>query len=237
MNLKRLGAAALVGCSLLLGCSPPKYVLYWSIWRDWRSAVPWGWNIRTDEEAPDFASTNLIGPFAPEFYLGAPSFGVRWYRNNSKHTLPDGLVEYYRDADDYIERTLEDIYPGGEVVTVPKEADKAPVISGMDEVYLAGRKAKHFVVAHTIAAPDNVRYGVGTDKRTKNRFIERLHEYVVLQLDAGFYVLVYPATSMGYHLFRKEFHNFVGKFHIATDGPKGAPLGASAETPAAAAGR
>jgi len=205
-------------------------VNYWSVWRDWSAPVPWGWNIRTEQDKNAFASTNLTGPFAPEFYLGLPSFGVRWYANDSGHTLPDGLVEYYKDGDDFIEQMLSQVYPGHQLVS-KFQADRQgklqpladPVPGEIDEVAVgpSRRKGRRFIVLHEIPAPRGARYGVLTDPKTGARGIARLHEYVVIQLDTGFYVLVYPATLRGYDVFSKQFHNFVAQFHIAKEGPEG----------------
>lgn len=229
---KSLVAAVLLGAACLSACSPPKYVNYWSLWRDWRAAVPWGWNIRTDQDGATFASTNLTGPFAPEFYLGVPSIGVRWYQNHGAHRLPDGLVEYYRDGDDFIEQTLTAVYPDSRLVS--KKAKEDPEPAEIREVPVAGRKAKNFTVLSEIKAPKDARYGVLVDPATKERGISRLHEYVVLQLKTGFYVIVYPATVRGYDLFKPQFNAFVKSFHVAKEGPAGAaPAAAEPSQPEA----
>jgi hypothetical protein len=69
--------AMLAGCLLMAGCNPPKHVTYTSARRDWKCSVPWGWNVMTDEKGGHYTNTTFIGPFDPEFYLGAPSLSVR----------------------------------------------------------------------------------------------------------------------------------------------------------------
>jgi hypothetical protein len=236
MRLKIARAAALLGALAVSGCNPPKYVNYWSVWRDWRSSVPWAWNIRTDAQATTFASTNLTGPFAPEFYLGVPSIGVRWYDNATAHTLPDGLVEYYENGDDFIAKTLQVVYPGHTLVAMPKSADAAKKGGALPEGQInevtlkgTGRKGKHLVVFHELKAPAGARYGVVGAPRTGERVIPRVHEYIVLQLGKGFYVLVYPATVDGYYLYKTQFDVFVNAFHLAKQGPGGAPLGGAGD--------
>jgi hypothetical protein len=253
MKTARLAGAFLVLAAALIACGPPKYVNYWSYWRDWRGTVPWGWNVMTDTGASGFASTNLIGPFAPEFFLGEPSFGVRYYPYRMPHTLPDGSLEYFRSADDYIKKTLVDVYGG----SCAAFTDKPQPYSGSDscalvddskdhkavgqpdeiEVGIPGqkRKAKHFVVFSPALAPKGARYGVGIDPSTKQRIIPRLHEYIVIPLDAGFYVLVYPATQRGFEVYKPQFNALVNSFLIAKDGPAGASTGASFAPPPASA--
>ena len=95
---------------LLCGCNPPKYVNYVSTHKDYKCAVPWGWNVMTDDEETRYTSTTFIGPFDPDFYLGAPSLSVRWYAYSAQHRLPDGLVESYASVDQYIQKALRDVY-------------------------------------------------------------------------------------------------------------------------------
>lgn len=238
MRLKIARAALLLGALGVWGCNPPKYVNYWSVWRDWRGSVPWAWNIRTDAQGKTFASTNLTGPFSPEFYLGVPSIGVRWYQNSTAHTLPDGLVEFYKDADDYIVQTLESVYPGHMLVAMPKSPADIKNSGALPEGTInpiklpkTGREGKHFTVFHEIPAPKGARYGVvgAPLPRAGERVIPRVHEYVVLQLETGFYVIVYPATVDGYYVYRDRFNTFVNHFHVAKQGPDGPPLGAAGD--------
>lgn len=251
MKLSRLGLACLAaGAAALAACSPPKYVHYWSIWRDWHANVPWGWNIRTEQEGTRFARTDLNGPFAPEFFLGVPTISVRWHQYRSSHRLPDGLSEYYKDADDYIKQTLTNVYgphcadfwdektppskaPAGSVVEdqglgrpcglVEKKDGKLLVKGHPDLVYTGdGLKAKHFTVLSPVTVPDTYGYGTSLDAKTNQRYVVRMHEYVVLSMSKGFYVLVYPATLEGYDLFVKQFTTFVSSFQVHKEGPASA---------------
>lgn len=226
MKLNRPGPAVLVaGALLFLGCSTPKYVNYWSQWRDWRSSVPWGWNIATERAGDDYAITNLIGPFAPEFYHGVPSFSVRWYRNKAAHRLPDGMSEAYRDADDFIKQTLAVVYGGNyTLVSAAQDAQKRHPDSEITEVYVSGRKAKHFVVVSSVEVPIDTPYGVLKDRKNGHATLVRMHEYVVVPMSTGFYAIVYPATPSGFDLFSPQFNAFVNKFTIAKEGPAGAAL-------------
>lgn len=260
MKLSRLGLACLMaGAAALAACSPPKYVHYWSVWRDWHANVPWGWNIRTEQENGSFARTDLNGPFAPEFFLGVPTISVRWHQYRSPHRLPDGLAEYYKDADDYIKQTLSTVYgphcadfwdektpptkaPEGSVVDdkglgqpcglVEKKDGKLLVKGHPDLIYIGdGNKAKHFTVMSPVVVPEDYGYGTSYDPQTKQRFVVRMHEYAVLPMSKGFYVLVYPATREGYDLFRPQFNEFINSFKVYKEGPAStaaaAPVAAS----------
>lgn len=262
MKLSRLGLACVAaGLAILAACTPPKYVNYWSIWRDWRASVPWGWNIMTDQEDTRYASTSLIGPYAPEFYLGVPSISVKWYEYKTAHRLPDGLAEYYKDADDYIGQTLKAVYgpkcaqfwdaknPPRDLPEIDQEDLDKPctlvalkdakaepnankpgalrVVGHPDLVYLGdGKKAKHFIVLAPTVVPSSVRNGVLLDPKSGRKYVVRMHEYVVVPLEKGFYVLVYPATRPGYYLFAPHFSEFVNTFKIAKEGPETAPSAA-----------
>ena len=242
MKLNLLGPACLVaGALAFFGCGPPKYVNYWSQWRDWRASVPWGWNIATESDGDSFANTNLVGPFAPDFYHGVPTFSVRWHKYKSSHRLPDGLPEFYRDADDYVKQTLAVVYAGNYdlVCDMVQQHDRAicedpkrpgiPKTPGaMTSIYIEGHLAKHFTVLAPVDVPPETPYGALFDKKTGKATLVRLHEYVVLPLETGFYVIIYPATREGFDVFKPQFNNFLNTFHIAKEGP-GAP------TPAAAA--
>jgi hypothetical protein len=219
---KRLGVVALLGALALVACSPPKYVNYWSIWQDWRTSVPWGWHIRTESQSSAFASTNLTGPFSPDFYRGWPSFGVRWYENNTAHTLPDGLVEFYKNGDDYMKQMLEGVYTQHELVV--KEEGKDPIPGEYADVEISGQVAQHHLILSYTKPSPGATWGIMKDRKTGERTVARLHEYFIVQLPKGFYVLVYPATANAYDVYAKQFHYFVNQFYIAKQGPGGPPV-------------
>lgn len=216
-------APVVLAVAALFACSPPKYVPYTSINGDWKSVVPWHWNVMTDQEKGSFASTNFIGPFDPEFYLGAPSFGVRWHAYKRVHRLPDGLVEHYESVDDYVDQMLKAVYgPDRHIVDGDEPSREVPI----GELEVDKRKAKHFVVLSPVPVPNGTQWGTSVDPDTGRLVNVRLHEYVVIPLEKGFYVLVYPATLKGYKYYRPQFNALVHGFKIVKDGP---------EAPAAAA--
>ncbi|MDE2237718.1 MAG: hypothetical protein KGK30_07505, partial [Elusimicrobia bacterium] len=207
------GLAAVLG-----GCSTPKYASYHSIWGDWRADVPYHWNVMTDHEGTHFAVTNLIGPFEPSFYLGAPSFSVGYHQYNTAHRLPDGMVEDYSSVDDYIAQMLRDVYgPNYELVSSLKGHHHDP--QGIDEIYVSGRKAKHFTVLSPTPVPAATKWGTSVNPSTGQLGVVRLHEYAVLPLSKGFYVLVYPATREGFDLYKKQFNALLNSFKVLKEGP------------------
>ncbi|MBI5629876.1 MAG: hypothetical protein HY921_03205 [Elusimicrobia bacterium] len=202
-----LGALA---CAIFSSCGPPKYAAYVSVDSDWRGSVPWGWHVMTDREATHYAQTNFIGPFEPDFYLGVPSFSVRWYNYSYPRRLPDGLLEMYSSADDFIQQTLSYVYG-------PKYEMPQPV----HEITAGGRKAKHFVVLSPIPVPSSTRWGTSSSAQTGETVNFRQHAYVVVPLKRGFYVLVYPATRDGYKLYEPQFNQLVNTFSPVLEGPAG----------------
>lgn len=222
--MKRLGPACLIaGAMALLACGPPKYVNYTSTHGDWKASVPWAWNIITDEEGEHFKSTTFIGPFEPEFYLGAPSFIVRWHSYGIAHRLRDGLVESYSSVDDYIKQMLTNVY-GPEYQLVSDGDPREP--AAVSEILISGRKAKHFVVLSSVLVPPATKWGTSVDSAGRLANLRR-HSYAILPLQKGFYVIVYPATRDGYALHIKPFNNLVNTFALLKDGPAGAPLAQS----------
>jgi hypothetical protein len=212
--------ALLLGVALLAGaCSPPKYAHYTSVKRDWQADVPWAWNIITENDGSTYGNTAVIGPFDPDFYLGAPSFQVRWYSYSSPHKMRDGEYELYSSVDNFIQQTLELTYG------VNREF-KQPV----HDIDVAGRNAKHFVVLSSRPAPKWAKWGTSINNADHSVGILREHAYVVLPLTRGFYVLIYPATQAGYKLYEKNFNELVHSFNPLTEGPDGpravAPKGA-----------
>lgn len=199
--------------TLAAGCGYPKYAKYTSPQGDYQCLVPYAWTVMTDADGARFASANFIGPFEPDFYLGVPSFGVRWHGAFQPHLLPDGLLELYADADDYIEQTLAGVY-----------GPKRVMVSDVAPVEVAGRPAKHFVVLSPVAVPETRRWGVRVENKTGQTANLRQHAYVVVPVERGFYVLVYPATRDGFAKYEKEFNQFVNSFKPLKNGPAGAKI-------------
>jgi len=215
-RLRYLFAAPLLAALALTACSPPKYVPYTSVHGDWRSSVPWHWDVMTDQEDDVFTNTNLIGPFEPDFYLGAPSFSVRWHAYKRSHTLPSGFVEYYQDVDDYIDQMLKRVYgPDYHIV----DEDNPHIEGTVTQLRVAGRMARHFVVLSAVNVPDTTKWGTSTDAQTNKTVVVRRHEYVIVPEDTGFYVLIYPATLKGFDLYKPQFNNFVHNFTILKTSP------------------
>lgn len=212
-------ARAAAAAVLVAACSPPKYVGYTSVKRDFKASVPWGWNVMTDE-APHYFNTTFIGPYEPDFFLGAPSLSVRWYGNGRGHTAPDGTIELYADGGDFIRQQLTLVYK-----------EQRQMLQPVHEVLVAGRKAKHFVVVSPVDVPAHMQHGVSVQRGGKRVVNLRQHAYAVLQLDRGFYVLIYPATRDGFPLYENAFNQLVNTFTPLSEGPGGPPV------PAAAAGK
>jgi hypothetical protein len=203
-------------------CNAPKYARYESIHKDYTASVPWGWQVMTDSQDDVFAQTNFIGPFDPDFYLGAPSLSVRWFKRYRPHRLRDGRLEIYSGPDDFIDQMLKQVYgPTYFLVGV----DGKPV-DAVSEITLksSGLKAKYFTVLSATPAPENMRYGVSEQKGTGKPFILRKHAYAVVPLEGGFYVFCYPATEGGYDRFLDRFLGLIGSFSPRTAGPGGAKL-------------
>lgn len=206
----------LPGALLLAACGVKKYTDYTSIKGDFSCLAPTSWSVMTDADGNDFLNTTFLGPFDPEFYLGLPSISIRWHSNFKTHRLPDGVLEMYANADDYIRQTLDRVYG-------PDRIMKQDIM----EVELAGRKAKHFIVVSPVKVPPNRQWGVRQDAATKERVNIRQHAYVVLPMERGFYALIYPATRDGFESFEKPFNQIINSFEPLTDGPGGAPLSGS----------
>lgn len=214
LRLKNRALALLAAVSVLASaCNPPKYVNYRSVHGDYTTSVPWGWQIFTDQEGDGtaFAQTSFVGPFDPQFYLGAPSMTVRWYRNYFPRKMRDGRIESYAGADDFIARTLAEVYgPEYELKTPVKDID----------LRQSGLTAKHFVVLSPVRAPAEARNGIEIDENGVPHNV-RQHGYVVVPMGTGFYVLTYPATRLGYGKFDKNFNQLVSFFLPVTRGPGG----------------
>lgn len=204
-------------CLAAAGCNPPKYVPYRSVNGDYSTSVPWGWQIFTDQEGDGtaFAQATFIGPFDPQFYLGAPSMTVRWYRNYFPHQLRDGRLEIYKNPEDFITRTLADVYgPQYELIKPVKEID----------LQQSGLKALYFVVLSRVRAPAEARNGVEVDEDTGVSYNVRQHAYVVVPMGDGFYVLTYPATRAGFSKYDENFNMLASSFLPIRRGPGGRKL-------------
>jgi hypothetical protein len=225
--LRRLSAVLLL--ALAAACNPPKYASYESINKDFSASVPWGWQVMTDQQDNDFSQTTFIGPFDPDFYLGAPSLSVRWYRRFRAHRLVDGRLEMYGGADDFIRQMLKQVY-GPEYFLLTLEGkpsyDNARHAEIIPEVTLkqSGLKARGFTVESATPAPDANKWGISAQAGTGKAFVLRKHAYVVVPIEDGFYVLTYPATERGYQNHLDKFAGLMGSFMPRTAGPGGAKI-------------
>lgn len=218
--------------ALSAGCRPPKYATYESINKDFSALVPWGWQVMTDQQDSDFAQTTFIGPFDREFYLGAPSLSVRWYRRHRAHRLSGGRLEMYSSAEDFISQMLSEVYgPRPEDYAILDLGEKLSFTEGpggkVSEVipemtlHSSGLKAKVFVVVSETPAPENVQWGVFIKKDSGKPYVHRKHAYAVVPVENGFYVLTYPATLEGYPNHESKFRGLIGSFMPRTAGPGG----------------
>lgn len=212
-------------------CSPPSYVSYRSVSNDFTVSVPWGWNVIADAQADAFSQVIFIGPFDKDFYLGAPTLSVRWFKPYRPHSLRDGRLEMYRNSDDFIKQTLDDVYGRDALVYGPSATslDRRVAIDrqAIPSIVLkgAGLNAKYFGVLSPTPAATGVTIGVVTD-RDGHRINQRYHEYAVVPIlvdgrEVGFYVLTYPATLGGHDKGMEQFRHLLGSFHPYTAGPGG----------------
>ncbi|UPT73733.1 MAG: hypothetical protein M0D55_18075 [Elusimicrobiota bacterium] len=210
-------------------CNPPKYASYQSVAKDFSAKVPWGWQVMTDFQDTDYAQTVFIGPFDPDFYLGAPSLSVRWYRRYRAHRLPDGRLEMYSGADDFVAQTLSQVY-GPDYVLMSldgklsyKKTGETTAEEVIPEITLlsSGLKAKAFIVESATPAPEANRWGISEQAGTGKPFVLRKHSYAVVPVADGFYVLTYPATERGHENFVDKFAGLIGSFMPHTAGPAG----------------
>lgn len=199
------------------GCKSPKYANYESIHKDYTVSVPWGWQVMTDSQDDAFTQATFIGPFDPDFYLGAPSLSVRWFKRYRPHRLSDGRLEMYSGAGDFISQMLKQVY-GPSYFFVG--ADGKPV-DAVSEITLksSGLKAKYFTVLSATPVSVNMQWGVSEQKGTDKPHILRKHAYVIVTVGDGFYVLCYPATDAGYDRYLDRFRGLIGSFLPRTAGP------------------
>ncbi len=210
-KLKIFSFLSLSALAMLISCGPPKYISYTGIHRDFKCMIPWGWNVITDQEGNHYENTDFLGPFDGRFYLGIPSFSVRWYSDYAPHLLRNGEIEVYADANDFIQQTLKDVYGPHPIM-----------MDRVQDILLDGnRKAKYFRVLSPAPVPQKTPWGASKDARTGKLVNLREHSYVVLPMESGFFVLIYPATHAGYRAYRPAFDALVNTFVPLTDGPGG----------------
>lgn len=211
MNARRpwMAAAAASLLLLLVGCRPPKYILYRAETGDFEFEAPYAWQVFFERSGDDYYNYTFLGPMDPDFFRGAPSLIIRWYGRNRPAPDPLGGTDYYRDADDYIEKTLKELYG-------PDLFLEQPVMS----VTVSDLQAKHFVVAAPMPMAIGSHYGGSTDAEG-NLMVLRKHAYVVIPMDNGFYVMIYPATQSGYNRYSDRFFKMGNSMKIIKDGPAG----------------
>jgi len=221
---RRLFAVLLL--ALAAGCNPPKYAVYESLNKDYTVSVPWGWQVMTDQQDNDFAQATFIGPFSPDFYLGAPSLSVRWFRRYRAHRLTDGRLEMYGGPDDFISQMLDKVY-GPEYFVLALDGklsyDNTTKSTVFPEITLknSGLKAKAFTVVSAAPASAANQWGISVQAGTDKPFVLRKHAYVIVPIEDGFYVMTYPATEKGYARFLDKFRGLIGSFMPVTAGPGG----------------
>jgi hypothetical protein len=222
----RLFFAALLAAAA--GCNPPKYAAYEAVSKDYSVSVPWGWQVLTEAQEDSFAQATFIGPFDGDFYLGAPSLSVRWYKKYRPHKLADGRLELYTGADDFIKQILPQIYGPQYVLKrlddqLSYKEGATSAIEVIPEITLksSGLPAKAFIVVSPTPAPANMHWGVTLQAGTDKPFILRKHAYAVVPIEGGFYVLTYPATDAGYEHYKDVFAGLIGSFMPYTAGPGG----------------
>ncbi|MEK7381714.1 MAG: hypothetical protein AAB262_00325 [Elusimicrobiota bacterium] len=220
MKMRLLAVLAVVSTA----CSAPRDVSYKSVFGDFTASAPWGWSVMTDRDADAFSQVNFIGPFDGDFYLGAPSLSVRWYKRYRPHALRDGRLEMYADADDFFNQTLKQVYGesdsivyGGKRADGGREMIRRPV-----DIVLrgSGLPAKFFTILSPASAPASNQWGLEQDKEGKSINM-RMHAYALVPMEGGFYVICYPATRRGYDKHEERFRALLGSFRPLTAGPGG----------------
>lgn len=203
-------AGMLAGVLAVAGCRPPRYIDYPSEFGDYTVQVPWGWDVYLDQQGEEYAAYTFVGPFDPDFFGGVPSLSIRWHKTNRPHILRNGRAESYSSAVDYIEQTLDVVY-----------GYDRKMVQNTHGVSVSGREALHFIVESVAEVPEAYTFGVSIEPGSNRHGVIRRHEYVVLPMDSGFYVLIYPATLQGYDKHAKKYNNMVRTFRVKSDGPGG----------------
>ncbi len=177
---------------------------YTSKWGDFKTVVPDGWKVTSDNEGTHYADTN--------FKSGEPyySLSIRWYTRYTTHRLPSGFLVMYGSADDYISKTLDEFYGKPEPATVVRD------------VAIGDVKVKAFVVrSNKIRNREDWSGGLIGDEVADN---PGEHAYTVISMPSGFYVLIYFAPQDGYSKYEKFYNAMVASFTRLKDGPGGSPL-------------
>jgi len=231
----RLLAAAVAAVALVGGCSAPKSVPYKSVLGDFKAVVPWGWSVTTDSVGNSFAQVDFIGPFDGDFFLGAPSLSVRWYKRYGTHRLRGGSLEMYTDAADFFEQTLKNVYGERESIVYgpgQREDGGREVVKRPEDLKLkgSGLAAKYFIILSPEKAPESNLWGVEKD-RQGHAINMRMHAYALVEVEGGFYVLCYPATRRGFDKYEDSFRTLLGSFRPLTAGPGGPKVRLAAPTP------
>lgn len=197
------------------GCRRPEYVKFASDFGDLEGEVPWGWTAYLDKQGTDFYSYTFVGPFDPDFFRGVPSISVRWYAYKKYRFMPGNEAEMYTSAQDYIDKMLKWVYG-------PERSLEQP----MAAVKVSGWSATKFVVAAPADVSGAAPFGVLRDAGTGRTAVLRWHGYIVVPMDNGFYVLVYPATRDGFKRYEGRFVHLIKTLRIKKDGPAGEVLAA-----------
>lgn len=220
----RLLLAPAVLAAVLAACSPPRDVSYKSVQGDFTANVPWGWSVMTDSDSDAFSQVNFIGAFDRDFYLGAPSLSVRWFKRYRPHALRDGRLEMYADADDFYRQMLKQVYgESGSILYGGKRPDGSrEILTRPVDLVLksSGLPAKFFIVLSPAPAPASNQWGLEQDKEGRSINM-RMHAYALIPMEGGFYVVCYPATRRGYDKYEDRFRALIGSFRPVTAGPGG----------------
>jgi len=152
---------------------------------------------------------------------------VREARRRAQQVIDDADAQaraLKHEAEDYIDQMLKSVY-GPRFELVDAEDYHRP--AGISGSKVAGRDAKHFAVLSPTEVPADTKWGTSVNPETGRIGVVRLHEYVVIPVQKGFYVLVYPATRDGFKLYKPQFNAFVHGFTILAEGPSNSATGAA----------
>ncbi len=220
----------LCALALALGSCAPKSVPYLSRQGDFSCRVPWGWSIYAEGDEVDYTNVTFTGPFDPAFYRGKPSISVRWYSHNAPHWIRGGVRESYASYQDFIDQMMRDVYgPEAYMKAGPDaEQDKAlaqgRLLPDKSLISVSGWQGYHFVVYNNLY-PRGAFMSMGLVKDERGvPVVRQRHGYVILPMNTGFYVLVYPATRDGYDRYKSHFYQMIKSFKLLKEGPAGEPL-------------
>jgi hypothetical protein len=214
-----------VSAVIAAACAAPKFISYRSVSGDFSAYVPWGWNVIAEADHDSFSEVKFLGQPDASFYLGTPSLSVRWYKRYRAHTLSDGRLEMYADADDFIKQMLQQVYGPNSVLVVGgrtyEKREELQAGQSIPETVIpaTGLTEKYFgVLSPAPAQPSAVGAGRDVDGNWHNY---RFHEYALIPMQGGFYVITYPATIAGHDKYLDRFNKLAISFHPYTDGPGG----------------